>query len=542
MLTFSGILERLGLREADEAGNSANYYLLSENVEKGDDAEGSASDVELGGRSIEPGGRSIESGGRSIEPGRRSIETRPLSKKPSGWRWLQILLVLVPSFIYSSTSPEPKRLRPTAWLDGLRGVASLMVVCHHASLIWFSWDLQNGWRGWNDHLIDLPIIRLVITGRANVMLFFAISGYALSYKPLTLLYKGQHLKMYEAVASSVCRRHPRLFIPAVIMCTPALVIAYCGGYPGGESAAIGPMSPPRQETFLGQIWHYMTASTVLVDVYTGNGHWWPYSASLWTLPIEFTCSLQIFIMLLGLSRFTAPVRILITIGFAFYSWWWFFWSQLLFIGGMLVADISIWLRQQPEEGERRPGRVRGRWRRLQLPAVLKGRVARRVGGVAAFMAALHVLSMPDYGRGAPESWGYGLLAALIPPNFRAKAIDDFWEPMGAIFVVFVVDQVRFLQGIFTTRFTQYLGRISFSLYLVHMMLLHSLGLYLSNYFKQFTGSETYWQYGVAVGLAALITGSVILWLADVGARLVDANAVRFSAWAYGKLCKPSEAD
>lgn len=429
--------------------------------------------------------------------------------------------------------------------DGLRGFASLMVCSHHASLIWFSWDLQNGWRGWSDHLISLPIIRLVITGRANVMLFFAISGYALSFKPLSHLHKGQHLKMYEAVASSACRRHPRLFIPAVILCSPALFIAYFGGYPGGESAAIGPMNPPKFDTIWAQIWNYITACMTLVDVYAGNGHWWPYSASIWTLPIEFSSSMLIFVLLIALSRFTPLVRFVITLGFAFYSWWNFSWAQLLFIGGMLIADVSIWFRREPEEREMGPDRhgdgIRGGWRRALLPGAFKGRVFRRLGGIAAFLASLHILSMPDYGRGSPQSWGYGALSALIPAHFREKAIDDFWEPMGAIFVVIVVDQVRFLQGIFTTRFAQYLGRVSFSLYLVHMLILHSLGLWLSNYFRRFTGSETYWQYGIAVGLAAIIDGCIIIWLADLGARFVDANAVRFASWAYGKLCKKSEA-
>lgn len=95
-MPISRILERLRLREAVEAVNSANYYLLSSNAEKGEDAEGSASDV---------------------DPGRRSTEADASKKRRIGWRWLRIFLVLVPSFLQgSATSAEPKKLRPTAWL------------------------------------------------------------------------------------------------------------------------------------------------------------------------------------------------------------------------------------------------------------------------------------------------------------------------------------------------------------------------------------------------------------------------------------------
>ncbi|KAI0404476.1 acyltransferase family-domain-containing protein [Xylaria palmicola] len=417
---------------------------------------------------------------------------------------------------------------------------------HHMSLVWFSWEIHNGWTSSSDHLIQLPIIRLVISGPANVMIFFVVSGYALSLKPLTLIQKDQHLKMYQALSSSIFRRHPRLFVPAVIMCAPAPVITYLRGYGGGEGtpgAAIRPMNPPRFDGFGAQLGNYLKTILALSDVYSPSGLNWVYSDSLWTLPIEFKSSLVVFTLLIALSRCTARARVVITLGVAFYSLWYFHWGEFLFVGGMLVVESNLRSpRSAPsaeaginaaEEGGGEARRVR-----LRRCAPLRSPGLRRLFHVAAFLASLLVLSMPEHGRGAAQSCGFQTLAGLVPAHFHASgAADYFWQPMAAVSLVLAIDGAPSLQGIFTTRPAQYLGRVSFALYLVHMLILHSLGLWLGRYFLRLTGSDSYWQYGAGIGLAAAVVGCVIIWAADLGSRFVDANAVRFTAWTYGRLCK-----
>ncbi|KAI0444764.1 acyltransferase family-domain-containing protein [Xylaria telfairii] len=461
------------------------------------------------------------------------------------FRWFRMLKVLLPSFLRRTTTKvEQNERRPTAWLDGLRGVTALFVVMHHASLIWFSWNIENGWTNWNDHLIQLPIIRLAISGRANVMTFFVISGYALSVKPLSLIRKEQHSKMYPALASSIFRRHSRLFIPAVVICIPAPVIAYLGGY-GGEvipGAAIAPMNPPRFESIWRQFGHYIQTILTISDLYTPGTSPWVYSDSLWTLPIEFKCSLIVFTILLALSRCTTRARVTIMSCVAFYSFWYFRWCELLFIGGMLVVESSLRSRQSPNTqvlgvDEALVG-FKAKRSRYLWSALSRSQAFRRLCCIAAFLTILFILSMPEYIRGAANSYGYRTLVGLIPARFVAGgAADYFWKPVAAILLVLIIDHSRFLQKIFTTRLAQYLGRISFALYLVHMLILHSLGYFLGKFFVQFTGSESYWQYGTGIGMAAVTVGCVIIWAADLGSRFVDANAVRFTAWAYAKLCK-----
>ncbi|KAI2620867.1 acyltransferase family-domain-containing protein [Xylaria nigripes] len=517
------ILERLRLGKADRF---ASYHLLSngpDDLEKGEDAETCC-----------PG----------LETHDVSAATNTAKTSKAIQRWLRVLRILLPSFLHESSAAqlEFKQPRPTAWLDGLRGIAALFVVLHHMSLIWFPWAVHDGWTNSNDHLIQLPIIRLIVSGRANVMVFFVISGYALSWKPLGLIQKEQPLKMYRALASSTFRRHPRLFIPAIILCAPAPMITYLGGYGGGQGmpgAAIQPMNPPRFDSIWAQFSHYIEAILGLSDTFNPNGIGWIYSDSLWTLPIEFKSSMVVFTMLLALSRCTVRFRVIITLCMALYSLWFVHWGEFLFIGGMLAVEMNLRSRRLADErgsrlGDQNEGAI------MRRSSSLRCRAFRRACGFVSFLAVLFVLSMPEQGRGAPQSYGFGTLVQLIPAHFGALgAADYFWQPIAAVLLVLIVDGTRSLQGIFTTRLAQYLGRVSFALYLVHMLILHSLGFYLGQCFLRFTGSESNWQYAAGIGLTGVVVGGIIIWVADLASRFVDANAVRFAAWAYGRLCKPA---
>ncbi|TGJ83198.1 hypothetical protein E0Z10_g5552 [Xylaria hypoxylon] len=445
-----------------------------------------------------------------------------------------MLEVLVPSFLLPSTGQvEPKKQRPTAWLDGLRGIAALFVVLHHMSLIWFPWDIHNGWANWNDHLIQLPIIRLAVSGPPNVMIFFVISGCALSWKPLNLIQKNEYSKMYQGLASSIFRRHSRLFIPATVICAPAPIIAYLGGYSGEgmPGAAIKSINPPRSETIWGQFGNYIGSIMPLSDLYSPGRIAWVYSDSLWTLPIEFKSSLVIFSLLLALSTCTTRARVVITLCVAFYSLWYSHWGEFLFVGGMLIVESNLQSQRPASVREPRLDRddmnnVEVKRSRSPWPRVLRSQAFRRLFFTSAFLAVLFILSMPQHGRRAADSYGFKTLAWLIPAHFHAIGAGDyFWQPLAAVFLVLVIDSAQFLQRIFTTPLAQYLGRVSFPLYLVHMLILHSLGFWLGKYFLQLTGSDSYWQYGTGIGLAAVVVGFVIMWAADLGSRFVDANAL-----------------
>lgn len=55
------------------------------------------------------------------------------------------LLHLLPSFVRPTSRRAPRKMFPTSYLDGLRGVAALFVVVHHYALVYVSaWGSGGG--------------------------------------------------------------------------------------------------------------------------------------------------------------------------------------------------------------------------------------------------------------------------------------------------------------------------------------------------------------------------------------------------------------
>jgi peptidoglycan/LPS O-acetylase OafA/YrhL len=63
-----------------------------------------------------------------------------------------------------------------------------------------------------------------------VALFFLLSGYVCSIKPLRLARAGKYEEAWSCIASSAFRRVMRLFIPATLATFVAFVFAQCGAF------------------------------------------------------------------------------------------------------------------------------------------------------------------------------------------------------------------------------------------------------------------------------------------------------------------------
>ena len=162
-----------------------------------------------------------------------------------------------------------------------------------------------------------------------------------------------------------------------------------------------------------------------------------------------------------------------------------------------------------------------------------------LGGVPSNTADVQVLR---------ETPGWYYLSFLKPQAvFDYKWFYLFWA---ATLLVAAIPRIWWLKAFFENRFNQYLGRISFSLYLVHGPVLWILG----NRFYSATGyaRETHaigipeWinafplpkagPFGLDLAflLPHLILLPLTIWLADLVTRTIDEPSVRFAAWIYKK--------
>ena len=154
-----------------------------------------------------------------------------------------------------------------------------------------------------------------------------------------------------------------------------------------------------------------------------------------------------------------------------------------------------------------------------------------------FLFATFILSMQGwhlYPRGEGDV-GYVWLWSLTPSQYTVQPhFYRFWPAVGAVYLVFVIDNAVFLQSMFTSRLSAYLGRISFSMYLVHGPLLAIWAHPFMDRCFKLTGQDTNFQYGLGFALGTLVVFPAIVWVADIVTRLVDENCVTFVRWLYEK--------
>ncbi|KAK7927558.1 acyltransferase [Apiospora marii] len=452
---------------------------------------------------------------------------------------------------------------PIHHIDGLRGYAAFFVVWHHISLIYFSWSLHDGYAGREtDHLLQLPILRLAISGPPHVFIFFVVSGYALSHKTLKLLRatggnpKTKTEEAYAALASSAFRRHPRLFLPPVVLSLPTVLVAYANGFGGTQEgggqmpgAAVQAMDPAPLATLTEQFADYVRTALELVDPLAHRDEWtWVYNPAMWTLPHEFRGSLLVYGALLTLSRCKNGVRLLVTVGMASWALYFVYWPQFLFLSGMLLADLRLHSRRRtPEEDEEeKSSTLDGEWK----PAATHSNSSWQSAGthkwssqyvqaaaqITIYVFVLYVLGAPEWHLGGDKAPGYVWLAQLVPSQYIAANLPGhFWGTIAAVALILVLDRSPLLQRLFTTPLARYLGRISYSLYLVHVPILHGLGWWAGKFFLEYTGSDTNSGYVLGVAGAVAVVWVVTIWAADLGWRYVDAPAVRFAGWVHRRV-------
>lgn len=116
-------------------------------------------------------------------------------------------------------------------LQGLRGIASFLVVLTHLARAW-DYDLFSP-RDDEDadaRILQWPVLRVPWQGRIGVTIFAFLTGYVCALKPMKQSRGGDILGSFTSVAKSAFRRPPRLILPATIALCISWAMAQMGAF------------------------------------------------------------------------------------------------------------------------------------------------------------------------------------------------------------------------------------------------------------------------------------------------------------------------
>jgi len=234
----------------------------------------------------------------------------------------------------------------TAYLSGLRGAASFVVFIQHFALL----HHDNMFAEYTTpRFIELPGIRLLYSGHVMVAMFYVISGFALSKRPLELVFEQDWEHFANIIASATFRRGIRIFLPPTFISFFVMIGVRCHLYDKSNIALnnIGQPYPKYMPTMWTQFVDWLEYICGKLIYPWGWGKPVPdvaesaYASSFYTIPREFWASLLLFATLTGLSRTRSAVRIFIVMHLILFAAWCNRVDISCFLAGMIIAELQL---------------------------------------------------------------------------------------------------------------------------------------------------------------------------------------------------------
>lgn len=379
------------------------------------------------------------------------------------------------------------------YLDGIRGVAAFLVFVHHFLLVFYtstytgiatSSKLNN-----LDTIYGLSPLSVLTNGNFWVHVFFTLSGFVLSRKYIrtndtTLLVSGMH------------RRFIRLFIPVAVSLLLVYVMMTVNAFSNVKVASI-----TGSEWWFSHMWHFDAPIPKLLNclfystMFQGDSI---YNTVLWTISFELYGSLFVFAFLLFThSVGYRPLLLFIVFIYFYYS------NQSAYVS--FVSGIYLAMLEQ---------------KRITCATPIRRDVALIILALALLLG-----SFPSNGNKAGTIFEHlGLTLLDFAP---------WYHIVGAyLFVYIFVARPSFQKTPGRYVFRQ-LGRISFSLYLLHVPIIGSVGC------AAFLAVYKTAGYHIGALAAFICSTAVLIPLSILFTKYVDDKAVALSKRFY-EMLKPGD--
>jgi len=328
-------------------------------------------------------------------------------------------------------------------------------------------------------LLSVTPLALLYNGTFSVAIFFVLSGYVLTYK----FFKNSNADVF--LVPLTIKRYVRLLLPILFSNLLAYVFLSLSLFYNRPASTLS-----LSIGWLSKFWDFTPQlGTMLWESFYGTFflHANSYNNPLWTMNFEFFGSLIVFAFMAFFGRSQKRfLYYIIAIMLFRHS------HYLAFILGMLLSDLST--------------RQDGFFVRMK----------NRYFFVLLLLVGLFLGSYPDT-RPVDGS---------IYEFMKGLARQRTYYIVGATLIMIALLKSTRLQSLLSLKPFVLLGRISFSMYVLHLIIIGSLSSYLMLLFTQ------YFSYHAAFALMFLVSLPTILIAAYVMERTVDTAGIGLSQWVY----------
>lgn len=470
---------------------------------------------------------------------------------------------LLPSFISqrSASSPPPRGQRLA--LSGLRGLACMMVFQGHYLSVYTSTKAS-----WYRHV---PFIQIFVEGGGAVPIFFIISGYVLSRRPVKLMREERYSDMLKAIASATLRRGPRLFIPCFVAGFLTMLLTAFGAFDTAmviwkdlAPPVMGPFEHPPLPTLFYRYWlhvQWLLSAIYPFEISVDQLDYYSYDPHQWSIPVEFYSSLAMFATIIAVSQLRTSWRITSLLGLYFYLYMSSRQRCTTFFTGLLIAEGEAAI--EAHRYRRSPG-LPGSRSSSEPSDQISSDDSRLGQALLCYLTSfshrtVEILSAIAMIIGVTMLTAHynedGISENI--PHWIARHV--FWLPdlfliyHGGMLIVVATMCSTFFEPLFTNALTLYLGEISFGIYLVHGSVFKSLGYYIiplavqratglsasdqvdAAWFSKMSQGQAF----LAGLLSYIIVCPVVIWAADLFWRFIDKPSVAYTKRLEKALLRPS---
>ena len=380
-----------------------------------------------------------------------------------------------------------------AWIEGLKGLAGVVIVFNHLRMCFWpeTHDAVNsdGRAAW----VQTPFLSLICAGNLAVRLYFVLSGFALCYRPLQLLEDERGLSVLERTSQSLQSRFWRLLVPSAIASGISLGIATFGAFSHSKRLCRAFADTTPTTTNLGTDLLIWLKDSFLNMWVLGRHH---FHDSLWCMrtllvgsymmyllvvlkvTARHSCGLWVLIACALLSPAVAAIESTDLASFAF--------------GGVIAFVESNKAADDKNKATRSP-----------LTQTIQS-----TGWCTFLGLSLFLGSYPSGDANAPWClWMHSWVTSVGIVNDRQIMV--WWMNVSSFLICLCISKLPGVQAALSVKPALYLGSTSFALFLVHPLILRSIGGHMFAWFDEA---------GLGYDLAALAMGSIALMMSVIASH------------------------